>query len=89
MMNRKELDFKDFTFSGWNYVKLLIYPKYPVKIDIIKKYQNQKNNHLNINNELRQYDDGINESIKLNELLYSEETKILVNGKSSSLKSLN
>lgn len=73
MMNKTELDFKDFISSGWNRVKLLIYSKYvgakyPVKIN---------DNVKDPNHKVVDYD----ESILINELLYSEKTKTIINGK--------
>lgn len=83
MKNKKELNLKDFMTNSWIRVKLLILTKlldvkYPAKINI-EEGLNQDN--YNFNNKTGKYKllKDI-EIAKINDLLYTEKTKIIING---------
>ncbi|VVC40513.1 Mannose-6-phosphate receptor binding domain,Low-density lipoprotein (LDL) receptor class A repeat,EF-Hand [Cinara cedri] len=84
MENKKEMDLKDFMTNSWSRVKLLILAKlrdvkYPAKINILEEGLNKYNNY-NVNNETGKHKllKDI-EMAKINDLLYTEKTKILIN----------
>lgn len=87
MENKKELDLKDFMTNSWIRVKLLILTKlldvkYPAKINIIEEGLDQDNNY-NANNETGKYKYKLLKDIefaKINDLLYTEKTQIIING---------
>ncbi|KAL5243101.1 hypothetical protein ACI65C_010511 [Semiaphis heraclei] len=83
MENKKELDLKDFVSNGWNRVNLLIFTKsfdekqHLTKKNVKKEILNQDFNR-NSENETEKYNIEDIEAIKINELLYTEKTKILI-----------
>lgn len=85
MENKKELDLKDFVSNGWNRVNLLIFTKsfdekqHLTKKNVKKEILNQDFNR-NSENETEKYNIEDIEAIKINELLYTEKTKILIDG---------
>lgn len=85
MENKKEFDLKDFISSGWNRVNLLIFTKsldekqHLPKKNVEKEILNQDFNH-NSENETEKYNIEDIEAIKINKLLYTEKTKIIING---------
>lgn len=69
--------------NSWIRVKLLILTKlldvkYPAKLNIIEEGQNQDNNSNNKTRKSKLLKDI--EIAKINDLLYTETTKILING---------
>lgn len=85
MENKKELDLKDFVSNGWNRVNLLIFTKsfdkkqHLTKKNVKKEILNQDFNR-NSENETEKYIIEVIEAIKMNELLYTEKTKIIIDG---------
>lgn len=81
MENKKEFDLKDFMSNGWNRVNLLIFTKsFDDKPHLaIKEVLNQDFNH-NYDNENEKYNVEDIEALRINKLLYSEKTKIIING---------
>lgn len=86
MVNKKELDLKDFMAHGWDYIKLLLYAKptdaryIPTKINVNMDEQNQDNNQFNLNDENAKYNNKVMDPEQINKLLYSEKTNNIING---------
>lgn len=84
MENKKEFDLKDFMANGWNRVNLLIFTKsfdekqHLAKRKIKKEILNQDFNHSS-DNETEKYNIEDIEAIRINKLLYTEKTKIIIN----------
>lgn len=82
MENKKEFDLKDFMSNGWNRVNLLIFTKsfdkkqHLAKRNVKKEILNQDFNH----NETEKYNIEDIEAVRINTLLYTEKTKIIING---------
>lgn len=76
MMNKREMDLKDFMAYGWNYIKLLLYAKStgaqynPIKINVSTDEQNQD----------AKYNNKVMDTDEINKLLYSEKTNNIING---------
>lgn len=84
MENKKEFDLKDFLSNGWNRVNLLIFTKsFDEKQHLVKNVKkeilNQDFNH-NSNNEIEKYNIEDIEAVRINKLLYTEKTKIIIDG---------
>lgn len=81
MEGKDEINIKDFMSIGWNRVKLLIFTKsigsknHPIKVNL-----KEKNNDNNANKEIKKYNTEYIESVRINEFLYSEKTKSIING---------
>lgn len=85
MENRKEFDLRDFMSNGWNRVSLLIFSnsfeekQHLAKINVKKEILNQDFNH-NSKSETEKYNIEDIEAVRINKLLYTEKTKIIING---------
>ncbi|CAH1721130.1 unnamed protein product [Aphis gossypii] len=83
MENKKEFDLKDFLSNGWNRVNLLIFTKsfdekqHLDKKNIKKEFLNQDFNYNSVN-ETEIYNIEDIEAVRLNKLLYTEKTKIII-----------
>lgn len=77
MGNKTELDLKDFMSSGWNRLQQLIFSKLG---DANQYYTPEINVEKRGNNKNLQYSFENIDVAKINELSYSEDTKILING---------
>jgi len=85
MENKKEFDIKDFMSNGWNRVSLLIFTKsFDEKQHLDKKYTKKEflNQDFNYNseNETEKYNIEDIEAVRINKLLYTEKTKIIIDG---------
>jgi len=82
MENKKELDLKDFVSNGWNRLNLLIFTKsfdekqHLTKKNVKKEILNQDSNRIS-KNGTEKYNIEV---VKINELLYTEKTKIIIDG---------
>lgn len=83
MENKKELDLNDFISNGWNRVNLLIFTQSklsPSKTTNVKtKNLNQDNIYHNVNNKTKHNIIDV-EAVITNELLYTKETQLIING---------
>lgn len=85
MENKKEFNLKDFISNGWNRVNLLIFTKsfdekqHLNKKNIKKEFLNQDFNY-NSENETEIYNIEDIEAVRINKLLYTEKTKIIIDG---------
>jgi len=85
MENKKEIGLKDFMSNGWNHVNLLTFTKsfdekqHLAKRNVIKEILNQDFNHSSAN-ETEKYNIEDIEAVRINKLLYTEKTKIIING---------
>jgi len=85
MENKKELDLKDFVSNGWNRVNLLIFTKsidekQHITEENVKRETLNQDFNRNSNNEPEKYNIKDIEAVKINELLYNEKTKIIIDG---------
>ncbi|XP_003242619.1 glucosidase 2 subunit beta isoform X1 [Acyrthosiphon pisum] len=84
MENKKEIDLKHFMSNGWNRVNLLIFTKsfdekqHLAKRNVKKEILNQDFNHSS-DNETEKYNIEHVEAVRINKLLYTEKTKIIIN----------
>ncbi|XP_026820102.1 glucosidase 2 subunit beta-like [Rhopalosiphum maidis] len=84
MENKKEFEVKDFMSNGWNRVSLLIFIKsfdekqHLDKKNTKKEFLNQDFNY-NSENETEKYNIEDIEAVRINKLLYTEKTKIIIN----------
>ncbi|XP_025192707.1 glucosidase 2 subunit beta-like, partial [Melanaphis sacchari] len=83
MENKKEFDIKDFMSNGWNRLSLLIFTKsfdekqHVDKKNVKKEFLNQDFNYKS-ENEIEKYNIEDIEAVRINILLYTEKTKIII-----------
>lgn len=81
MDGKNKLNIKDFMSIGWNRVKLLMFTKsINLKNYTIRVTSKEKDSDHNVNKKTRKYNFEDIESEKINEFLYSEKTKLIING---------
>lgn len=84
MEGKKDLNLNDFMSNGWKYLKLLSL-KSSIEINhqpvILNKKENLiQDDEYHINNETEKYEKYNVEAVKINELLFTEKTKIIIHG---------